>query len=202
MTTFAELMKKKECVNGVAEKQTDAVVTQQPEKVNPLALLRKTLASTQNTKPEKASVGEAISKAMQTKPQTELTPTSRQEEKPEEINTQQISNTIEDISNYVFDEQPEQSTLEITQQFDNLLSSLNKASGADLPDLLAQNLLFIKEHPFLAEILKPESIGHLCNAMRKSYGYVVQAKTERSTKAAKRDVVADAVLGDLTDIGF
>ena len=116
---------------------------------------------------------------------------------------QQMQNpTMADVSNYVFEEQPEESTLEITNKFDSLLESLVIATGNDIPDLLAKNLEFIKEHAFLAEILKPESIGHLCNAMRKSYGHVVQAKNERTKKTSIRTKKENDVMDSLASIDF
>ncbi len=215
MTTFADLIKKKSTATEEAKENwslddtTDQTFadesTEQTTPTNPMDVLRQTLAGvkkaqTVNPRPDAMIIDDPMpvvtADEIESAVENAMTPIAA------DPNAQFQNPTMTDVSNYVFEEQPDESTQEITNKFDILLSDLSAATGNDIPDLLAKNLLFIKEHPFLAEILKPDSIGHLCNAMRKSYGHVVQAKTERSAKTKARSVKETAVLDSLAGLSF
>lgn len=117
-------------------------------------------------------------------------------EKPEP--QEQFQNpTLSDIEKFVFEEQPDQSTEEITQMFSGMIDELSLATGEAVPKNVARCLKFIKEHAFLADILKPEAIGILVNGLRKSYGFIVQHKTATSKKKAVRAEKLDSVLDSL-----
>jgi len=217
--TVKDLLKKKEekksvvqaeeitdAVNDVMGALADKVETEPPKALTPMQKLANTLAKNQSKArkgiqqtPQAASAGKELIGA---RPDLVVTDDILEQTTPARTNQQMQNPTMEDVSNYVFEEQPEESTLEITNKFDELLESLVTATGNDIPDLLAKNLEFIKEHAFLAEILKPESIGHLCNAMRKSYGHVVQAKNERTKKTSARAKKENAVMDSLASIDF
>lgn len=188
----------------------DKVEAEPPKTLTPMQKLANTLAKSKEQKPAgEPSVTFDLAVPGQTSPvlQSALTTIENMEPAKELVvaatpNQQMQNPTMADVSNYVFEEQPEESTLEITNKFDSLLESLVIATGNDIPDLLAKNLEFLKEHAFLSEILKPESIGHLCNAMRKSYGHVVQAKNERTKKTSARVKKENDVMDSLASIDF
>lgn len=110
--------------------------------------------------------------------------------------------TLEDVSKFVFDEQPDDSTEEIADKFSDMLDNLNTAVGDEVPSNLAKCLQFMKEHSFLADILKPENIGELVTAMRKSYGFIVQHKTEKQSKTSKRAAKQNDIMDSLGDLDF
>lgn len=110
--------------------------------------------------------------------------------------------TLEDVSKFVFEEQPDDSTEEITEKFSIMMDNLSEALGPDVPSNLARCLKFMQEHAFLAEILKPEYIGDLVNGMRKSYGFIVKGQSEKQVKKAKNQEKEDAILGDLSNLNF
>lgn len=124
-------------------------------------------------------------------------------QKEETIPVRQFQNpTIDDLSKFVFEEQPDQSTEEICLSFSTMLNELETATGDQVPKNLARNLEFIKEHDFLAAVLKPESISVLVTAMRKSYGYIVHNKTEKSKKKAVQTAKVNDVLDSLGTLSF
>lgn len=208
MTTFAELMKKKQDAQDELDKPTvtlEEIETTVQETVgtvnaktelSPMEILRQTL---KNVKQPAKPLAQSSPVENDSTDSTDLTV---QSEATDNYPPQFQNPTLGDISNYVFDEQPEQSTIEITDKFNILLNDLVHATGTDIPGLLAKNLQFIKEHAFLAEILKPESIGDLVCAMRKSYGFVVQAKTARSTKTVARQQKEQSVTDSLAGLSF
>ena len=128
------------------------------------------------------------------------------EEKEKEIipqKNQQFQNpTLTDVEKFVFEEQPDHSTEEITNIFSSMLDDLSLATGDQVPTNVARCLKFIKEHSFLADILKPEAVGVLVNGLRKSYGFIVKAKTEKGEKRKARDAKVSDVLDSLSDLNF
>lgn len=110
--------------------------------------------------------------------------------------------TLADISKFVFEEQPDESTEEITEKFSAMLDHLANSVGTEIADNLSRTLQFIKEHPFLADILKPEFIGVLVTAMRRSYGFVVQVQDEKQAKRKKKDEKVSGILNDLDNLTF
>jgi len=110
--------------------------------------------------------------------------------------------TIDDVSNFVFEEQPDETDEAIMHQFSTMLSSLSKSTGDQVPVNLAKNLKFIKTHAFLADILKPESISILVTALRKSYSFTVDTKTEKSTKKALQNKKLSEVSDSLGGFNF
>jgi len=123
------------------------------------------------------------------------------EQRPEP--TQQFQNpTLSDVEKFVFEEQPDHSTQEITDIFSSMLDELSLATGDQVPTNVSRCLKFIKEHSFLADILKPEAIGVLVNGLRRSYGFIVKAKTEKGEKKKARDQKVSAVLDSLSDLSF
>lgn len=112
-----------------------------------------------------------------------------------------ISNpTLEDVEKFVFEEQPDESTEEITYKFTEMLNELASSLGNDVPYNLERCLNFIKEHAFLADILKPESIATLVSSMRIAYGYVVKVQSEKQIKSTKRKEKLAEVSNDLADL--
>ena len=125
--------------------------------------------------------------------------TTTQESKPD----QQFQNpTLEDVSKFVFEEQPDASTEEITETFSEMIDELSVSTGDQVPKNVARCLKFIKEHAFLAEILKPEAIGVLVTGLRKSYGFIVKTKSANSEKKQARAKKQNAVLDSLADFSI
>lgn len=110
--------------------------------------------------------------------------------------------TLTDVEKFVFEEQPDQSTEEITEMFSTMIDDLSLATGDQVPTNVARCLKFIKEHSFLADILRPEAIGILVTGLRRSYGFIVKAKTEKGVKKKKRDQEVSQVLDSLSDLSF
>jgi len=110
--------------------------------------------------------------------------------------------TLTDVEKFVFEEQPEHSTQEITDLFSSMLDDLSLATGEQVPTNVARCLKFIKEHAFLADILKPEAVGVLTNGLRRSYGFIVKAKTEKGEKRKAKEQKVSAVLDDLANLSF
>lgn len=110
--------------------------------------------------------------------------------------------TLDDVAKFVFKEQPDDSTIDITDKFSEMLDTLSESVGSEVPSNLATCLKFIKEHAFLADILKPEYIGTMVAGMRKSYGFIVQVQTEKSTKRSAKKEKEAAILGDLEELSF
>lgn len=105
--------------------------------------------------------------------------------------------TLDDLSKFVFEEQPDESQEEIALKFSEMLENVVNATGTDIPEQLAKTLQFMKEHPFLAETLKPEHIGTLVKTLGKSYGFVVKNQTEKSAKKQKKKEEQNVILNSL-----
>ncbi len=74
--------------------------------------------------------------------------------------------------------------------------------GSDIPSVLSDTLKFMKEHAFLAGILKPEEIGKLVQTMGKSYGYVVNNQIQKSTKRKVKSKEQNDILNSLDILSF
>lgn len=101
--------------------------------------------------------------------------------------TQFTNPTLEDVSNFVFEEQPTQTNEQIVTRFQELLSELESSLGDQVPRNLTTCMEFMESHPFLADILKPEAITPLVRALSKSYGYIVTIKNEKDAKKQKQN---------------
>ncbi|HFD32062.1 MAG TPA: hypothetical protein ENJ28_05040 [Gammaproteobacteria bacterium] len=110
--------------------------------------------------------------------------------------------TLDDLSKFVFEEQPDESTEEIAAKFSSMLDGLLEAVGSDIPTVLSDTLKFMKEHAFLAEILKPEEIGKLVKVMGKSYGYVVNNQVQKGTKKKAKVKEQNDILNSLDNLSF
>lgn len=110
--------------------------------------------------------------------------------------------TLDDLSKFVFEEQPDESTEEIAAKFSQMLDGLVEAVGSDIPSVLSDTLKFMKEHAFLAEILKPEEIGKLVKVMGKSYGYVVNNQVQKGTKKKAKVKEQNDILNSLDNLSF
>lgn len=117
-------------------------------------------------------------------------------------NTQFKNPTLSDVEKFVFDKQPDSSTEEITAIFSNMIDELAEATGDQVPLNVARSLEFIKENAFLADILRPEAINVLVTGLRRSYGFIVKAKTANSAKKAKTNKKVSVVLDSLADLKF
>lgn len=115
-------------------------------------------------------------------------------QKPE---TQFSQPTLSDISKFVFEEQPDQSTQEIADDFSSMLDELSLSVGDQIPTNLARCLEFMKENDFLADILKPENTQTLVRSIRKSYGFVVATQTEKGKKKKETAQKVNKVLDNL-----
>ena len=123
--------------------------------------------------------------------------------KQTEQNTDKTScNTIEDLSKFVFKEQPDESTQEIAFKFSEMLNTLSTAVGSDIPDVLANTLKFMKEHAFLAKTLKPVEIGELVATMARSYNYVANNQINKTTKKQTRVKEQNDILNSLEALQF
>jgi len=126
-----------------------------------------------------------------------------QNEIPHAIQSDKLrSPTLDDLSKFVFEEQPDSSTEEIAFKFSNMLDGLSGAMGTDIPTVLAETLLFMKEHAFLATLLKPEEIGKLVQTMARSYGYVAGNQSAKSVKRKAKAVEQNAILNSLDNLSF
>lgn len=105
--------------------------------------------------------------------------------------------TLDDLSKFVFEEQPDESTEEIALKFSEMMDTVVNATGTDIPDQLAKTLQFMKDHPFLAETLKPEHVGTLVKTLGKSYGFVVKNQTEKSAKKQQKKQEQNVILNSL-----
>ena len=138
----------------------------------------------------------------------EITSTSEKsnaEASQESTSIQQNSSrsaTLDDLSKFVFAEQPDESTEEIAMKFSGMLDSLLDAVGSDIPTVLSDTLKFMKEHAFLAEILKPAEIGKLVQTMAKSYGYVATNQVQKSAKRVKKAAEQNDILNSLDMLKF
>lgn len=112
------------------------------------------------------------------------------------------SNTLEDLGKFVFEEQPDESTEEIAMKFSGMLDGLGAAVGSDIPSVLSETLSFMKQHDFLAEILKPEEVGSLVKTMAKSYGYVANNQTQKAGKSKAKAVEQNQILNSLDMLKF
>ena len=65
---------------------------------------------------------------------------------PEAVNRQFQNPTLDDVSKFVFEEQPDQSTEEITESFSSMLDELAISTGDQVPLNLAKNLKQAKEY--------------------------------------------------------
>lgn len=112
------------------------------------------------------------------------------------------SPTLEDLSKFVFEEQPDDSTEELAYKFSNMLDGLSSAVGSDIPKVLSDTLAFMKENAFLVDILKPENIGELVKTMARSYGYVGNNQTQKSAKRKVKTQEQNNILNSLDGLKF
>lgn len=110
--------------------------------------------------------------------------------------------TLEDLSKFVFEEQPDESTEEIAMRFSGMLDNLGLAVGTDIPKVLSETLLFMKTNPFLATLLKPEEIGNLVKTMARSYGFVANNQVQKSGKKKAKAKEQNAILNSLDSLSF
>ena len=126
-----------------------------------------------------------------------------QNEIPRSIQQSNVrSPTLDDLSKFVFEEQPDDSTEEIAIKFSNMLDGLSTAMGTDIPTVLSETLLFMKEHAFLATLLKPEEIGKLVQTMARSYGFVASNQTQKSVKKKAKAKEQNLILNSLDSLSF
>lgn len=118
------------------------------------------------------------------------------------VDAQFKSPTLTDLSKFIFEEQIESYSEDTIQTFCNILVNLEEATGDQISVNLAKCLNFLSEHDFLAPILKPESDAILVNAMRKSYGFIVNVKTEKAKKKVKQNEKVNAALDALSNVSF
>lgn len=110
---------------------------------------------------------------------------------------------LDSLGKYQFDEQAESFPDYSVEDFRNELEILSNSVGEDVINNFNICLKRLKEHPFLAEHLRPEDIGIAVGALRKSYALTVKAKTTRKEKKQVRKTKhTDAVLDALSDISF
>lgn len=157
------------------------VVQDEPEIDNPFAGLENTLMGIDLAKP-------GTDKSIVTNSVVQKTLSETQFSTP----------TLSDVSKFVFNEQPDQSTQEIADDFSSMLDELSLSIGDQIPTNLSRCLKFMKENAFLADILKPENTQTLVQSIRKSYGYVVATQTE---KGAKKKATAQKVNNVLDSLG-
>lgn len=74
--------------------------------------------------------------------------------------------------------------------------------SADVADALDRCLKFIHDNPNLKELLLPEDVGTLVQALASSASVVITKKNENKATAKKRKDVALDVLNDVASIGF
>lgn len=74
--------------------------------------------------------------------------------------------------------------------------------SADVSDALDRCLKFIHDNPNLKELLLPEDVGTLVQALASSASVVISKKNENKATAKKRKDIALDVLNDVASIGF
>lgn len=83
------------------------------------------------------------------------------------------------------------------------LQRIRDAIGTDnITDVLNDTLRFLKENPAVADILLPEHIGTLVEALRQAHGVVLaQKQTRASNRKTKSSKITD-LANDLANLGF
>lgn len=110
--------------------------------------------------------------------------------------------TLQDVSDFVFEEQDEDFDMDDAENLLLYMQQLEAATGTDIPRNLTKCLKFLQANASLVDILKPEHIAILVTGARKSYGFVVQNKTERSQKKAENSKKVDKILDTMSGLDF
>lgn len=91
--------------------------------------------------------------------------------------------TIDDLANYVFEEQPQTIGEDAVEQYRTMQQQLAIAVGSEVRTNIERCMMFLKEHAEVAAILKPEDIGEIVRSAKKAYG--VAAAVGRASKVKK-----------------
>lgn len=73
---------------------------------------------------------------------------------------------------------------------------------ADVSETLNACLRFIHDNPNLKDLLLPEDVGTLVQALSSSASVVISTKNENKSNTKKRKAIAEDVMNDIASIGF
>lgn len=121
------------------------------------------------------------------------------------VNTETNDSLIDttNVSNYHYAQQAEAADDTVCQTFYYQMHEL--VNGFNRPEISKQmvNILqHLKDNPDLKAIIKPEDIGHMVRALRESYGIAFTNKAAAKSKSGERKKVDNAVLDELSSLGF
>lgn len=110
----------------------------------------------------------------------------------------------DEVDNYQFDGQAKELGEDVLQAFVENIKAIraNIDDKAVIGDLLKFQVLHMKKHPFLADVIKPEHIQLMVRAMRISYGTVIAKKGENRSKRAAKSAEVEKWTDMIADLGF
>jgi len=111
------------------------------------------------------------------------------------------SPTMDDVENFVFDEQIEISEDDYIAELKENLAKLKKSTGDQVPKALAKCLLFIKENDFLSKNLKPDDLFTLVTGLRNSHKFMVRVKAKTVKKKVEKANKTQKALNTLKGLG-
>lgn len=77
----------------------------------------------------------------------------------------------------------------------------NKLSSADVSDAMQRCLIFIKDRPALADILLPEDVNTLIQALQSSTGILLSERTQRASTRSKAKAEVEQTANELAELG-
>lgn len=111
-----------------------------------------------------------------------------------------------DISDFVFDEQPDNFSPEAIDKMNSAMDILK--NSMDNKEMVGQAITIImktmQEHEFLKDIMRehPHHLGLMVQGLRESYGSVIAKKSATKTKRRESAEKVEKTLDMLQDIGF
>jgi hypothetical protein len=72
----------------------------------------------------------------------------------------------------------------------------------EVSDAMVRCLNFLKDNPSLKDILLPDDVGLLLQALQSSTGIILSEKTARKSKTSARKEAVEKTAGELADLGF
>lgn len=168
---------------------------------SPFAGLSSTLSDIKDSKADSITdiLGDISIENVQTSNQNDVTNNNNNTPIQQNLNSKP---TLEDLEKFVFEEQPDDSTEDIALKFSRMLDNLSNTVGSDIPTILADTLLFMKNNAFLAEALKPSEIGELVKSMAKSYKYVATSQNKKTANKKIKTEKQNNILNSLDGLNF
>lgn len=119
---------------------------------------------------------------------------------------EEFQNLTVDLTNDVTSWPDNTATQYDGNQQENLRRHLAAVKSAlvtdEISDALTRCMQFIHQNPDMRDLLLPEDVGLLVQALSSSAAVVISRKQENKTVAKKRQAVAQDVMNDLADLGF